>query len=46
MSNTDVSNNDVNEAGVYNEGLSPSRCPVVRTCGPGCHQVKKVVHTR
>ena len=31
MSNTNVSNNDVNEAGVYTEGLLPSRCPVVRT---------------
>ena len=38
MSNTNVSNNDVNEAGVYNEGLSPGRCPVDRTRGPGRHQ--------
>ena len=37
MSNTNVSNNSVNEAGVYNEGLSPGRCPVVRTHGPGRH---------
>ena len=38
MSNTNVSNNGVNEAGVYNEGLSPGRCPLVRTRGPDCHQ--------
>ena len=39
MSNTNVSNNDVNEAGVYIEGLLPDRCPAVRTRGPGRHQV-------
>ena len=38
MFNTNVSNNNVNEAGMYNEGLSPGRCPVVRTCRPGRHQ--------
>ena len=38
MSNTNVSNNGMNEAGVYNEGLSPGRCSVVRTHGPGRHQ--------
>ena len=38
MSNTNVSNNDVNEAGVYNEVLSPGKCSVVRTRGPGRHQ--------
>ena len=30
MSNINVSNNDMNEAGLYNEGLLPGRCPVVR----------------
>ena len=38
MSNTNVSNNGVNNAGVYIEGLSPGRCPVVRMCRPGRHQ--------
>ena len=38
MSNTNVSNNGVNEAEVYNEGLSPGRYPVVRTRGPSRHQ--------
>ena len=38
MSNTNVSNNGVNEAGVYNESLSPGRCHVVRTHGPDRHQ--------
>ena len=38
MSNRNVSNNGMNEAGVYKEGLSPGRCPVVMTRGPGCHQ--------
>ena len=38
MPNTNVSNNGVNEAGVYNEGLSPGRCPVVRMRRPGRHQ--------
>ena len=35
MSNTNVSNNSVCEAGVYNEGLPPGSCPVVKTRGPG-----------
>ena len=35
MSNTNVSNNSVNETGVYTEGLSPGSCPVVKTRGPG-----------
>ena len=30
MSNANVSNNGVNEAGVFIEGLSPGRSPVVR----------------
>ena len=38
MSNTNVSNNGVNEARVYNESLSLGRCPLVRTRGPGRHQ--------
>ena len=38
MSNTNVSNNGMNEAGVYNQGLLPGRCPVVRTHGPSRHQ--------
>ena len=38
MSNENVSNNGANETGVYNEGLSPGRCPVVRMCGPDHHQ--------
>ena len=38
MSNTNVSNNGVNETGVYNESLSPSRCHMVRTHGPDRHQ--------
>ena len=38
ISNTNVSNDGVNEAGVYNKGLSPDRCPVVRTRGHGRHQ--------
>ena len=38
MCNTNVSNKSVNEAGVYNNGLSPGRCSVIRTCGPGHHQ--------
>ena len=38
MSNTNVSYNGVNEAGVYNECLSPGSCPVVRTRGPSRHQ--------
>ena len=38
MSNTNVSNNDMNEVEVCSEGLSPGRCPVVRTRGPGRHQ--------
>ena len=38
MSITNVSNYGMNEAGVYNESLSPGRCPVVRTRGPGRHQ--------
>ena len=38
MPNTNISNKDVNDAGVYNKGLSPSRCPVVRTHRPGHHQ--------
>ena len=28
----------MNETEVYNESLSPSRCPVVMTCGPDRHQ--------
>ena len=39
MSNTNVSNNGVNEAGVYIEGLSPGRCHVVRTRRSSRHQV-------
>ena len=39
MSNTNVSNNGVNEAAVYLEGLLPDRCPVVWTRGPVRHQV-------
>ena len=38
MSNEKVSNNGANETGVYNEGLSPGKCPVVRMCGPDHHQ--------
>ena len=38
MSNTNVCNNGVNETGVYNEGLSPGRCAVVRKRGPGRYQ--------
>ena len=38
ISKTNVSNNVVNEAGVYIEGLSPGMCPVVRTRKAGCHQ--------
>ena len=38
MSNTTVSNNGVNEAGVYIECFSYGRCPVVRTRGPGRHK--------
>ena len=38
MSNTNVSKNGLNEAGVYNEGLLPGRCPMVRTHGTGHHQ--------
>ena len=38
MSNKNVSNNGVNESGVYNEGLSPGGCPVVRMCWPSRHQ--------
>ena len=38
MSITNVPNNGVNETGVYNESLSPGRCPVVKTCGPCHHQ--------
>ena len=32
ISNENVSNNGVNEAGVYNEVLAPDRCSAVRTC--------------
>ena len=39
MSNTNVSNNGVNEAGVYNESLSPGRCHMVRMHGLDRHQV-------
>ena len=49
MSNTNVSNNDINKTGVYNEGLSPTRCPVVRTSQPGRQQAtatQKVVNTK
>ena len=35
---TNVSNNSVNEAVVYNKGISPLKCPVVWTYGPGSHQ--------
>ena len=35
---TNVSNNSVNEAVVYNKGISPLKCPVVWTCGSGSHQ--------
>ena len=38
MSNTNVSNNDVNEAGVYIEGLYRSSWSTVRTRGPGSYQ--------
>ena len=38
MSNTNVSNNDVNKTGVYNEGLSPGRCAVVITHRPSRRQ--------
>ena len=38
MPNTNISNKDVNDAGVYDKGLSPSRCTVVRTHRPGHHQ--------
>ena len=38
LSITNVSNNGVNEAGVYNESFSPGKCPVVRTRGSGRHQ--------
>ena len=38
ISNTNVSNNGVNEVRVYNEGLSLGRCLVVRTPGSGRHQ--------
>ena len=38
MSIANVSNNGVNEAGVYNESLSDSRCPMVRTRWLGRHQ--------
>ena len=41
MSNTNVFNNGVNEAGVYNQSLSPDRCPVVRARGPDPNQSKK-----
>ena len=34
MSNTDISNNGVNEAGVYNEALAPSRCRGLGRAGP------------
>ena len=35
---TNVSNNGVNEAGVYDEILLPARCPVVRMRWSGRHQ--------
>ena len=35
---TNVSNNGVNEAGVYDESLWPGRCPVVRMRWSGSHQ--------
>ena len=35
---TNVSNKGVNEAGLYNENLSPGRYSVVTTRGPGRHQ--------
>ena len=35
---TNVSNNSVNEAGVYDEILLPARCPVVRMRWSGRHQ--------
>ena len=35
MSNTNISNNSVNETGVYTEGLSPGSCLVVKTRGSG-----------
>ena len=38
MSNKNVSNKGMNKAEVYNEGLSPSRCSVVRMRGTGLHQ--------
>ena len=38
MPNTHVSNNGMNEAGVYNEGLLPGRSPMVGTRGPCSHQ--------
>ena len=38
MSNTNVCSNSMSEAGVYKEGLLPSKCPVAMTGGPGRHQ--------
>ena len=38
MANTNVSNYDVNETGMYNAVLSPGRCPVSSTRGPRRHQ--------
>ena len=35
---TNVSNKGVSEAGLCNENLSPGRCSVVTTRGPGRHQ--------
>ena len=48
ITNTNVSNNNVSEAGVYKEGPSPGRCPGVQTSGSGYHQasLKKLVDTR
>ena len=37
MSNDNLSDNGVNEAGTVSEGLSPGRCPIVTQRGPGRH---------
>ena len=38
MSITNVSNDGVDEDEVYNESLSPGKCPVVSTHRPGRHK--------
>ena len=42
MTNTNA-NNDVNEAGVYNEGLLPGRCPVVSLCRPSQNDMLLII---